>query len=64
MGKGFESTTTLLPLVQSVSGQTRDDAETLRVTGSILSRHRFVLAGDESRSSLFEDRLASLPATH
>ena len=56
--------TTLLQLVENVSSQTRDDAETIQVMSRILSRHRFVLAGDESRSALFERRLASLPATH
>lgn len=59
-----EATTTLLQLVESVSSHTRDDLETVQVIGSILNRHRFVVAGDEDRSELFVNRLASLRAPH
>ena len=58
------TTTNLLQLVESVSAQTRDEAETVKVVGHLLNQHRFVLAGDETRSACFEARLASLPATH
>ena len=58
------STTTLLQLVETVSSQTRDDLETVQVMGRLLNRHRFVLAGDESRLDIFEERLANLPVPH
>jgi hypothetical protein len=59
-----DAITTLAQLVESVSSQTENDAETVHVVGRLLNRNRFVLAGDDSRSTLFEHGLASLPAVH
>ena len=55
--------TTLLALVDAVSQHARNDAETVRVVGHLLSTRQFRLA-DDLRASHFFDRVASLPAPH
>ena len=64
MNETTRGTTTLLQLVESVSEHARDDVETVQVIGNILNRHRFVLANDEARYELFQDRLDSALLKH
>lgn len=62
MSGSTESTTTLLALVETVRDYSRNDVETIAVVNRILSRHRFVVSGDDQRRERFSSQLASLPA--
>lgn len=62
MKRSTQSTTTLLALVETVSDYSRNDVETIAVVNRILSRHRFVMPGNDQHTERFSSQLASLPA--